>query len=145
MKTLGYVNQFGRGIKMVQEELEANKNGLPAFKFDDITTFKAIVMNADPKTDGAENGADGAENGADILTAKEKDILVLIKEDHSISRKAIAEKLGIGTTTVYRHIDSLKEKGVIERIGSDKGGYWKVKIMSVQVPEKSRDPVHRQK
>ena len=40
---------------MVQEELEANKNGLPEFKFDDITTFKAIVMNADPKTDGAEN------------------------------------------------------------------------------------------
>jgi len=69
MKTLGYVNQFGRGIEMVQEELVANKNGLPAFKFDDITTFKAIVMNADPKTDGAENGAengaDGAENGAD--------------------------------------------------------------------------------
>ncbi len=25
MKTLGYVNQFGRGIEMVQEELEANK------------------------------------------------------------------------------------------------------------------------
>ena len=40
MKTLGCVNQFGRGIEMVQEELEANKNGLPKFKFDDITTFK---------------------------------------------------------------------------------------------------------
>ena len=101
MKTLGYVNQFGRGVEMVQEELEANKNGLPEFKFDDITTFKAIVMNADPKTDGAENGADGAENGADgaengaengadgaengaengadTLTAKEKNIIFLIK------------------------------------------------------------------
>jgi ATP-dependent DNA helicase RecG len=157
MKTLGYVNQFGRGIEMVQEELEANKNGLPEFKVDDITTFKAIVMNADPKTDsGAENGAEkkqnkansqiiieergnyqvgiGAENGADSsidgaekLTAKEKDIIALIKENNSISRKAIAKKLGIGTTTVYRHIDSLKDKGVIERVGGDKGGYWDVK------------------
>ena len=174
MKTLGYVNQFGRGIEMVNEELEANKNGLPEFKFNDITTFKVIVMNADPKLDndgdgaekfknGAESGMDGIENGAekkqnkannqtDIkdrsnnqigigadngadrgmdgaekLTAKEEDIIVLIKEDNSISRKAIAEKLGIGTTTVYRYIDSLKGKGVIERVGGDKGGYWKIK------------------
>jgi ATP-dependent DNA helicase RecG len=47
MKTLGYVNQFGRGIEMVQEELKTNKNGLAVFKFDDITTFKVTVMNAD--------------------------------------------------------------------------------------------------
>ena len=159
MKTLGYVNQFGRGIEMVNEELEANKNGLPEFKFDDITTFKAIVMNADPKLDndedgadngaekkqdkannqtnirdrgnnqvgiGADSGADNSVDGAEEFTAKERDILILIKEDNSISRKAIAEKLGIGTTTVYRYIDSLKDKGVIERIGGDKGGYWKI-------------------
>jgi len=46
MKTLGYVNQFGRGIETVQEELVANKNGLAVFKFDDIATFKVVVMSA---------------------------------------------------------------------------------------------------
>ncbi len=55
MKTLGYVNQFGRGIETVQEELVANKNGLALFNFDDINTFKVVVMSADPKTkSGAE-------------------------------------------------------------------------------------------
>jgi ATP-dependent DNA helicase RecG len=147
MKTLGYVNRFSRGINMVQEILEENKNGLATFTFDDITTFKVTVMNADPDAengaekivqkidnhsntenlnqDGAENGA---ENGAEKLTERETEIVTLIKNNNTVTRKVIATQLGVGTTTVYRDIESLKERNIIERIGSDKGGSWKVNI-----------------
>ena len=47
MKTFGYVNRFSRGINMVQEELLENNNGLAKFDFNDNTTFKVIVKNAD--------------------------------------------------------------------------------------------------
>ena len=72
MKTLGYVNQFGRGIEMVKEELETNRNGLPEFKFDDITTFKVIVMNADLEAvkaieDDAEKLQKGYRKDTDII------------------------------------------------------------------------------
>jgi len=195
MKVLGYVNRFNRGISMVQEQLEANKNGLALFDFKDITTFKVTVMSADPKLEGKVSGADkaksGAENGADgiesatdnrhervgdvsekrrrnvgedneaeksmgeaineaekigsdtendtddtgrdtendteNLTSRETKILLLIKKDNSVSRKTIAQNLGISTATVARDIDSLKNKGIIERIGGDRGGYWKIK------------------
>lgn len=159
MKTLGYVNQFGRGIETVQEELMANKNGLALFKFDDITTFKVTVMSADAKIEsdtemnvgessGAENGANEAEKEAineandtenaiddtDIdtddtenLSSREKSIINLMKDNNSISRKLLAKKMGISSATVARDIKSLKEKGIIERIGGDRGGYWKIK------------------
>ncbi len=159
MKTLGYVNQFGRGVETVQEELMANKNGLALFKFDDITTFKVTVMSADAKTEsdtemnigesrGAENDADEAEKEAineaddteksiddtDIdtddtenLSSREKSIINLMKDNNSISRRLLAKKMGISTATVARDINSLKEKGIIERIGGDRGGYWKIK------------------
>jgi ATP-dependent DNA helicase RecG len=166
MKTLGYVNRFGRGIDMVQGELEENKNGVAEFKFDDITTFKVIVMNADldavkAMESGAEivqknslensnqnankqinadnqtikNTGNGADNGAEMVqkddaeraTILEQKILSLIRNENTISRKNIAERLSIGTTTVYRYIESLKKRGSIERIGSDRGGYWKIK------------------
>lgn len=135
MKVLGYVNRFNRGIGMVQEQLEANKTGLAIFDFKDITTFKVTVMNADPKPDsdtgnGIESGIDGTENGIDgtgKLKGVEADILALIKEDNRITKKSVAQKLGIGTTTVSRYISSLKDKDIIERVGSDKGGYWKIK------------------
>jgi ATP-dependent DNA helicase RecG len=153
MKALGYVNRFNRGVNMVQEMLVENKNGQAIFDFSDISSFKATVMNADEPVSGAENGAEkplehidnkmniynankgGAENGADDGTensaeknlAREKEIIELIIKDNSITRKAIANKLGLGTTTVYRYIESLKRQGFIERVGGDKGGYWRIK------------------
>jgi ATP-dependent DNA helicase RecG len=47
MKVFGYVNSFGRGINMVQEELAENKNGSAVFDFREISAFKVTVMNAD--------------------------------------------------------------------------------------------------
>ncbi|MDR1169490.1 MAG: hypothetical protein LBK97_01485 [Prevotellaceae bacterium] len=32
-------------------------------------------------------------------------------------------------SAVQRHIQKLKADGIIERIGGDKGGYWKIKIL----------------
>ncbi|MDD7307105.1 MAG: hypothetical protein PUG78_01695 [Eubacteriales bacterium] len=37
-----------------------------------------------------------------------------------------AENLGISKKTVAAHIKGLKEKGVIERIGNNKTGHWKI-------------------
>jgi ATP-dependent DNA helicase RecG len=56
MKTLGYANQFSRGINMVQEQLEENNNGLAVFDFNDITTFRVTVANADLNLDEGETG-----------------------------------------------------------------------------------------
>jgi ATP-dependent DNA helicase RecG len=55
------------------------------------------------------------------------DIISFISEKNTLSRKIIAQKLNIGTATVSRDIESLKEKGILERIGGDRGGYWKIK------------------
>ena len=138
MKELGYVNRFNRGISMVQEELEANKNGLALFNFKDITIFKVTVMSADPKPEngtngiesgtknGIENGTKKNTNGIEKVIGVESDILALIIKDNRITKRSIALKLGIGATSASRHINSLKDKGIIERMGGRKGGYWRV-------------------
>jgi len=38
----------------------------------------------------------------------------------------LARRLSVVRMTVYRDIDKLKTKGLIERIWPDKGGYWRV-------------------
>ena len=38
----------------------------------------------------------------------------------------MAEKLGVSRKTVSDRIKSLKEKGVIIRVGSDTRGYWNI-------------------
>jgi ATP-dependent DNA helicase RecG len=53
-------------------------------------------------------------------------IIDLIKKDMAISTESIATSLKITRRTVARDIEKLKEKGVLIRIGHDKGGHWKI-------------------
>jgi len=50
----------------------------------------------------------------------------LIVENPAITRKELSDMLGINPSAVQKHIDKLKNEGVISREGSDKKGVWKV-------------------
>ena len=43
-----------------------------------------------------------------------------------ISKPKISYEYNISKATVKTTIDTLKKKGFIERVGSNKGGYWKI-------------------
>lgn len=47
--------------------------------------------------------------------------------------KQMAEALGISDRTVRKHINSLKEKGLIIRVGSNKVGHWEANIISTKI------------
>ena len=51
---------------------------------------------------------------------------MMIENPHITSVELI-ELTQLSKTSIYNIIKRLKEQGVIERIGSDKNGYWKVK------------------
>ncbi len=53
-------------------------------------------------------------------------ILDLISKDPYITTSVLAEKLGISRRAVAKHIANLKVGKIVERIGPDKGGYWKI-------------------
>lgn len=53
-------------------------------------------------------------------------LLDLISEIPNISALAASEKLGISKRQAERLFTHLKELNLIERIGSDKTGYWKI-------------------
>jgi fido (protein-threonine AMPylation protein) len=53
-------------------------------------------------------------------------VFSLIKQNHQITAAEISERLNISLSTAKRRMKALKEKGIVERIGSDKTGYWKI-------------------
>ncbi len=65
-------------------------------------------------------------NDYEKLSKIEKLVLEIILENPEITQVNIATKLDKAPKTIQRGIASLKEKGIIERIGSNKKGYWKV-------------------
>jgi len=53
-------------------------------------------------------------------------VFSLMKQDNKITAIEISERLGLSLSTVRRKIKELRDSGKIERIGSDKTGFWKV-------------------
>jgi fido (protein-threonine AMPylation protein)/biotin operon repressor len=53
-------------------------------------------------------------------------VFSLIQQDNKITAKEIGEHLKMSLSTVRRKIKELRINGKIERIGSDKTGYWKI-------------------
>lgn len=50
-----------------------------------------------------------------------------MKENQNITQKEIASKLKTTVRTIERNVNILKEKEILQRIGTDKVGYWKIK------------------
>jgi len=53
-------------------------------------------------------------------------ILHCIKQNPKAKYIEIANETGYSVSTIKRHIQELKKRGLLERIGSDKTGYWKI-------------------
>lgn len=58
-------------------------------------------------------------------TTQEK-ILNLIRKDNTITQVEMAKILGITRDGISYNIRILREKGILERIGSTKNGMWKI-------------------
>jgi fido (protein-threonine AMPylation protein)/DNA-binding transcriptional ArsR family regulator len=53
-------------------------------------------------------------------------ILQHLKQNPKANYSELADKTGYSTATIKRHLQELKKMGLIERIGSDKNGSWKM-------------------
>jgi len=53
-------------------------------------------------------------------------IVRLLMESPRMTSTQLAEKIGISSRGVVKAIQSLKRQGILERVGSNKSGMWKV-------------------
>ena len=102
-------NTAGVGIKY--------ENSDTGFKIE----FSRIDRNKSPLS-GQENGRIN-----DHISDLEQDVLSCLRDDPGMTHAELIVKTGKSQRTVTRALASLKGKGLITRIGSNKTGYWQVK------------------
>ena len=107
-----YVKEFGEGVDRMFKEMAAA--GLPAPEYSD----NAFMLNATIRN--------GAINEAIKLSPNQKAVLKAIMETPSITKQTLCDITSLGKSTIDRAIKALKEKGLIQRVGSNKSGYWKI-------------------
>lgn len=47
-----------------------------------------------------------------------------ILHDPYITQSTLVKQTGVNRSAIQKHLDKLKEYGIIKRVGPDKGGYW---------------------
>lgn len=62
------------------------------------------------------------------LSSDEKTVLNVLQTSPQIIVRDIAQQLDFSRSAVSRLMRKLKDKGIIERIGSNRKGYWKIKL-----------------
>ena len=99
--------------------------GLPAPEYRD----NAFMLNATIRN-GVINETDGVINkiinGAINISLTEQAVFAAIKKKPRITKMELQKETSLGKSTIDRAIKALKEKCLIERVGSNKTGYWKI-------------------
>lgn len=49
-----------------------------------------------------------------------------IHKNSIVSKRELEDKVGLNATAIDNNLDTLKDLGLIERVGSAKGGHWKI-------------------
>ena len=65
-------------------------------------------------------------NGAINISVTEQAILAALKKKARITKVELQKETSLGKSTIDRAIKALKEKGLIERVVSNKTDYWKI-------------------
>ncbi|MCK5449868.1 putative DNA binding domain-containing protein [Candidatus Pacearchaeota archaeon] len=110
------VERAGTGIRRIKDAM--GKYGLKV-KFED-TSFFTVTFYRKKIGNVPENVP---ENVPDRLET----IRDFISENDKIKISELAKKLDVNEKTIKRDIEKLKERGLIERVGSAKSGSWKVR------------------
>ena len=72
-----------------------------------------------------EDGVEYQKSKLKKIKSRDK-IVALLTDNNKLSAVALAERIGISTKAVEKHLSNLKADGIIKRIGPDKGGHWEI-------------------
>ena len=127
---MGLVESWGTGIKKIIDS--AKEYGLREPEFIEMPeTFcvnlfrKALPARSDGDV-GENVGESSAKFGEIMLTGTQMEIVQRIEADNRISAKHISEELSLSVRAIEKNIKELRDKGILVRHGSARGGYWEV-------------------
>ena len=142
----GFIESWGRGITKIRNGFLSA--GLPEPLFEEscggirVTMYRPQMPGAEKDTEanGTEEAiieiggeVDSKENTGGEMDFKEKTgektgekILLLMGKNPSITYEELAKELSMSKSGIGYAVRKLRNEGLVERVGSDKGGTWKV-------------------
>ena len=120
----GFIESWGRGIEKICDSLKADNLPMPEY-----TVHPGDIMI---KFTGPEDRLVRVNNKVNDrvnvhVNDRESALLNYLAQDPGYTVTQLAEMMNVSRKTIAGYLKALKEKGAIERIGTTRTGYWKIK------------------
>lgn len=128
---LGMAEELGTGIRKVYKYIKAySGSDKVEFSEEDLFVVKVPLLDS---ADGKKSKdlekdleKDLRKDLEESLSPNQKKILRELLKNGRLTQKELSRAVGITEKNIRNNIKYLKEKGLLQRVGPDKGGYWKV-------------------
>ena len=121
-KETGIIEKYGTGIKRI---LNICKNyGVIPPKFEEVFNGFKVTLFKEKLDEPLNDPLNEPLN--DPLNDRQKEIIILIRNNKYIIVKELMDSLNAGRETIKRDINKLQKAKIIKRIGSKKTGHWEV-------------------
>ncbi len=148
----GDIEKYGTGFIRIRKQLNEAKTA--TYKISEVGDFFRVALldigSYDLKKDPVKEFNDVEKDIENITHDVEKDvekkfnlsknqILILksIQKNKNLTQENLSEIVGITLRNIQNNMIKLKKKGVLKRIGPDKGGYWEVVVNLSETDKKT--------
>ncbi|HKV11056.1 MAG TPA: ATP-binding protein [Thermoanaerobaculia bacterium] len=163
----GYIESWGRGVEKIQRECREHGIEPPVYDFGmaglmltfranpehlqaaapELLTAQETQETAQEIQETAQETAQETQETAQEIqettqeTAQEK-LLALMRDQPSITRRELADRLGLSDSGIKYHLAKMRAAGLIRHVGPTKAGSWEVLGKDFEGPGRGRS--HRQ-
>ncbi len=117
----GKIEAWGRGIERIFEVCSAANIPKPEFKVEKTGLWAIFTFSQKQLRERGEK----ATQETTQETTQEK-ILALLAANPSMTRKKLAENIGLSPDGIKYHLDKMRAAGLIRHVGSTKSGHWEI-------------------
>jgi predicted HTH transcriptional regulator len=136
VSTFPFYESFGTGLRLIADECEAAgvRYGFICGKLGFTVIFYRTEISGLGRDldEGQISGTSGTPacvpdvpDDGPVSMAKEA-IIKYMAENPKITYNELSVATSLGRKTVQRHIQSLKDAGLLRRVGSERGGHWEI-------------------
>jgi ATP-dependent DNA helicase RecG len=120
------MEKVGSGIRRMRDLIKIA--GLKDLVFESDTFFR-VIFYRNPQYSLKGNTDKGSQTSSQrgSQTSSQR-IIFIMRKNSATTIEELAKDLGISSRAIKKHIRSLREQGIIKRVGHDFGGHWEVMI-----------------
>ena len=115
----------GTGIPTIIQQMRNNNSPKPTFETDDDRSFFIVTLPINELFLNDQEH-DVIESVVESVVESAGKIIYSIKNKPTITQNELANQIGLSKRGIEKSISILKKKGIIKRVGPNKGGHWEV-------------------